>query len=112
MSRNSAASPEAGAPDPEIEVTPDMIEAGINAYYASPFYDGGLRLEELRALVRAVYVEMDRASPMYEITPEMIEEAVRVMYRFRLNEYEEDQLRECAKAILSLALPLALPVQS
>lgn len=55
MSYNSAASKEAGAPaDPEIEVTPEMIEAGVvHLYRYHP--DRGLTDEEA---VKAIFSAM------------------------------------------------------
>jgi hypothetical protein len=59
-----AESAKAGAPEAEIEVTPEMIEAGVQIYYenacegwASP---GG---NELRRALAEIYVEMAKCAP-------------------------------------------------
>ena len=55
---------EAGAPWAEIEVTPDMITAGVQTYYETAA--GGWESpggEELRNLLREIYVEMARCAP-------------------------------------------------
>ena len=48
---------DAGAP--EIEVTPDMIEAGVHAYNLNAIWGwDNPGLDALREMVRVIYVEM------------------------------------------------------
>lgn len=46
--------------------------------------------------------EAEPSGTEIEITPEMIEAAVAVMYGFRLNDYDEDELKRCAAAVLRI----------
>jgi hypothetical protein len=49
----------AGAPGNIVEITPDMIEAGVHAYYENAWTgweNPGLR--ELRDMVRAIFLAM------------------------------------------------------
>jgi hypothetical protein len=52
----SDTAPEAGAPGDEIEVTPEMIEAGVDAYIEN---DRFFHLPE--EIVRNIFIAMQRA---------------------------------------------------
>jgi hypothetical protein len=45
----------------EIEVTPEMIEEGVGAYYANAVTDTGLDI--MRDVVREVYIAMAKLAP-------------------------------------------------
>ena len=53
-----------GAPKEEIEVTPEMIEAGLDALFRVATSDWSLPSHaEIRPVVREIYLAMRRSSP-------------------------------------------------
>ena len=61
---SSSAAPEgAGAPDADIEATPEMIEAGIEFFYGtSPFCDRPANRGEIEVALKSAYSAMRQRS--------------------------------------------------
>jgi hypothetical protein len=59
IDRSGAASPDGEAGAPEIEVTPAMIEAGVDAYYENAIWGWeNPGREQLKEMVRAIFSAM------------------------------------------------------
>jgi hypothetical protein len=54
----------AGAPELEIQVTSEMIEAGLTVVWRAPIMDPDE--ESMKAMVRKVFIEMTRAKSKYQ----------------------------------------------